>query len=728
MRRTLVFALLVVAALSPAARAKRQRVNQLLRVVTPANRSSAAAHPFVNVVVRFGSAGKVPADPTTFRASIGRHDITPLFTRETDASGAVIGMRAEIDRSVLHVGRRANRLRLVVQARATGKGRPLRDIDRLRFHAFDAPDRAPVAHLLAGSTLVLPGIPISFDGSRSTDPDADTLTYHWDFGDGATSTDPTPTHVYAAGTPNVVVTLTVSDGVLFSAPDSTTLMAALTTDPGRTPGVLATAAPQTLEFGAVAPGTSATRPFVVSNPDTTATSQLKVQLATSAAAFTVSPAAFSLDPGQQQTVTVTFAPGAAGHQSGTITALASARNAPVVEALAHGFAGGAPATGPTLAADTLFYLSFLGAPLGIAPDGRRFAIDNTVGLCQGTGDPCIVGGDCASKTCLPGKGATFDPVDLCTDGQNLYLLSDSVFTDNSNANLLVGVLALSLAPNGTRTGADILYRTTDSTTQIACDRAPGGSIYLSEYHDLNLPARCFRSAQENLVAVNRTTGAATTLLRQVDGVEGLDPCNDDLDPANDLEVATTRNGPVVYADFDGGFDVGGGVYRAWPSALPLSPDITDFFQVHSDGSVLYVTATDPAPPNACPGPVGLLSVYKISPQQAATGAPSLADLTPCATIKVPNNFGRTFLDTDAGSFAFAPSPGGGGTLLVSFLTSGTGVPYVSNTDCSRPPGVQPGLPVALQAQGTVAVDVPAGSGACTVLGFVNLEFLDSMRF
>ncbi len=727
MRRT-VLVLLAVALLAPSAGAKRRRTNQLLRVVTPTNRGTAPAHPFVNVVVRFGSAGKVAADPATFRASIGRRDITSLFAPETDAAGMQIGMRAKLDRSLLHVGRHANRLRLVVQSRPTGKGRVLRDIDRLRFRAVDAPDRPPVAHLLAGTSVIFPGVPIAFDGSQSSDPDADTLTYHWDFGDGTTSSERSPTHVYAAGSPSAVVTLTVSDGVLTSAPDRLALAAALATDPGRTPGVLGLAAPDTLEFGAVPPGTTATRTLVVRNTDTAATSQLKVQLAASLPAFTITPAAVDLAAGAQQTVTVTFAPAGGGHQTATITALASASNAPVVEVLAHGFGGSAPATGPTLAPDTLFYLTFLGAPRGIFPDGRRFAVDNTVGLCQGTGDPCVVGADCASGTCLAGNGATFDPVDFCTDGQNLYLLSDSVFTDPSNANLLVGVLALGLDGNGARTGANILYRTTDSTTQIACDHAPGGSLYLPEYHDVTLPTRCFRTAQENLVAVNRSTGTATTLIRQLDGVEGLDPCDDDLDPANDLEVATTRNGPVVYADFDGGFETGGGVYRAWPSALPLSPDITDFFQVHSDGSVLYVTATDPAPGNACPGPTGLLSVYKISPQQASTGAPSLADLTPCATVEVPNNFGRTFLDTDAGSFAFAPGPGGGGTLLVSFLTSGTGVPYRSRTDCSRPVGVSPPLPTALQVQGTVAIDVPAGSGACTVRGFVNLEFLDAMRF
>jgi PKD repeat protein len=49
--------------------------------------------------------------------------------------------------------------------------------------------------------------------NSSTDPDGDTLTYQWQFGDGSTSTDQYQIHTYAADGP-YVVTLTVSDGQL----------------------------------------------------------------------------------------------------------------------------------------------------------------------------------------------------------------------------------------------------------------------------------------------------------------------------------------------------------------------------------------------------------------------------------------------------------------------------------------------------------------------------------
>ncbi len=66
-----------------------------------------------------------------------------------------------------------------------------------------------------------PGLPVAFDGSASSDPNGDTLTYAWDFGDGAMGTGIAPTRTFAAdGT--YTVTLTVNDGSSDSPIVSTT--------------------------------------------------------------------------------------------------------------------------------------------------------------------------------------------------------------------------------------------------------------------------------------------------------------------------------------------------------------------------------------------------------------------------------------------------------------------------------------------------------------------------
>lgn len=67
----------------------------------------------------------------------------------------------------------------------------------------------------AGTTL------IRFDGSGSSDPENDPLTYAWDFGDGNLADGAMPTHTYAAaGT--FEVSLVVSDGMASSDPSVTT--------------------------------------------------------------------------------------------------------------------------------------------------------------------------------------------------------------------------------------------------------------------------------------------------------------------------------------------------------------------------------------------------------------------------------------------------------------------------------------------------------------------------
>ena len=49
-----------------------------------------------------------------------------------------------------------------------------------------------------GPYVAVVGIPITFDGTGSDDPDGTIVTYRWDFGDGATGTGSRPVHTYTA--------------------------------------------------------------------------------------------------------------------------------------------------------------------------------------------------------------------------------------------------------------------------------------------------------------------------------------------------------------------------------------------------------------------------------------------------------------------------------------------------------------------------------------------------
>lgn len=57
-------------------------------------------------------------------------------------------------------------------------------------------NQAPSASFDATPVRGLPPLTVAFDGSGSSDPDDGKLTYAWDFGDGAKSTDAAPSHTY----------------------------------------------------------------------------------------------------------------------------------------------------------------------------------------------------------------------------------------------------------------------------------------------------------------------------------------------------------------------------------------------------------------------------------------------------------------------------------------------------------------------------------------------------
>jgi hypothetical protein len=87
--------------------------------------------------------------------------------------------------------------------------------------AFRFVNAAPVANA-GGPYTGFRNQAIAFNGSGSTDPDGDALTYAWDFGDGTTGTGVAPAHAYSTlGT--FTVTLRVNDGHATSAPATTSV-------------------------------------------------------------------------------------------------------------------------------------------------------------------------------------------------------------------------------------------------------------------------------------------------------------------------------------------------------------------------------------------------------------------------------------------------------------------------------------------------------------------------
>ena len=81
---------------------------------------------------------------------------------------------------------------------------------------------------------------------------------------------------------------------------------------------------------------------------------------------------------------------------------------------------------------------------------------------------------------------------------------------------------------------------------------------------------------------------------------------DDFDQTADLEA--TRDGSAIFASLPLT-----GLSRIRPTPLPISPDIIDYFQVHPDGSIIYVTTSDAVG-------TGSLNIFKISPEQAVAAS------------------------------------------------------------------------------------------------------------
>jgi hypothetical protein len=93
--------------------------------------------------------------------------------------------------------------------------------DAIRVTLVSASNRDPVARI-NGPITASEGATLAFDGTRSSDPDGEALTFSWSFGDGASASGSAPSHTYADDG-MYVVTLTVSDGNGGSAAASRTI-------------------------------------------------------------------------------------------------------------------------------------------------------------------------------------------------------------------------------------------------------------------------------------------------------------------------------------------------------------------------------------------------------------------------------------------------------------------------------------------------------------------------
>jgi subtilisin len=87
----------------------------------------------------------------------------------------------------------------------------------------DVTNAAPVAVFEAPSGCAV-GSDCTFDGTASSDPDDDTITFRWDFGDGSTGSGREPSHAYGVGG-EYTVTLKVDDGSLTDSTSATVVVA-----------------------------------------------------------------------------------------------------------------------------------------------------------------------------------------------------------------------------------------------------------------------------------------------------------------------------------------------------------------------------------------------------------------------------------------------------------------------------------------------------------------------
>ena len=97
------------------------------------------------------------------------------------------------------------------------------DTETITIQVTTPAEEAPVAVLGASTTSGVAHLAVDFDATGSSDADGTIESYAWDFGDGNTSTDAAPNHLYTvAGTYEVELIVTDDDGLTANATTTVT--------------------------------------------------------------------------------------------------------------------------------------------------------------------------------------------------------------------------------------------------------------------------------------------------------------------------------------------------------------------------------------------------------------------------------------------------------------------------------------------------------------------------